>query len=129
MKKALYLSVVGILFVVPVFAAAQIVPACDVDCKWGDLITLGQNILDIIITLAIIISAIMFAYAGFLMFTDGGNKKNLGTAKNIFFHVVVGLIIVLTAWLIINTILDVLTGRGLDERGGQISYFVDTILL
>ena len=123
MRIVLPLIFIGILFIVPDFAAAQqnpLVPNCDVNCKWGDLIQLGKNILDIIVTLAIIVSAIMFAYAGFLMLSDRGSTKNLGTAKAIFGHVVVGLIIVLTSWLIINTILDVLTGRGLDERGGKI---------
>lgn len=96
-------------------------------CGWSDLLQLGKNILDLFIILAITASALMFAYAGFLFFSDSGSSKNIEKGKQVFKSVVIGLVVVLTAWLIVNTVLDVLTGRGLDERVGEIGFVVPAI--
>ena len=91
------------------------------DCGWSELLQLGQNILNYVITIAITVSAVMFAYAGFLFFSDTGNASNIEKGKKIFGAVAVGLVIVLVAWLVVNTLLDVLTGKGLKERAGSVS--------
>lgn len=112
------------LLLLPLGALAQergLVPCNGPDCNWASLLQLGKNILNFIITIAIIAAGIMFAYAGFKYFTAGGNSSKVGEAHKIFFHVVVGLVVILTAWLVVNTILETLTGRGLDQRAGEVS--------
>lgn len=122
MRKYLLLILPIALFATPVVVFGQgIVPCNGPDCDWGALIVLGQNILNLIVTIAVIASAVMFAYAGWLFFSDTGNASNVEKGKKVFGAVVVGLIIVLVAWLVINTILVTLTGRGLDERTDDIS--------
>ena len=116
MKVARVILPLAVALVAPTLASAQLVTCSGSDCSWADLVQLADNILDLIITVAIIASAIMFAYVGFLLFSDSGNMENVKKGKKVFMHVVVGLVIVLVAWLIIDTILDVLTGEGLEER-------------
>lgn len=120
MRFTLLFVLSGLFLVLPVVASAQIVPCNGSDCDWGSLIQLAQNILNFIVKISIIITAVMFAYAGFLYFSDGGSSKNVSQAHGIFAHVVIGLVIVLVAWLVVNTILDVLTGKGLDQRSGDL---------
>ena len=67
----------------------------------------------ILFNLAVPIAAIMFAYAGFLMVTAGGEAASARTrAKNIFINTLFGLIIAAGAWLIISTILSILGYEG-----------------
>ena len=122
MKKILFSCVtLSALLMVPLVTSAQIVPDCGAGCGWSELIEMAKNILDFIVMLAITASALMFAYAGWLFFSDTGNASNVEKGKKIFGAVVVGLIIVLVAWLVVNTILVTLTGKGLDERVNSVS--------
>lgn len=111
---------IAAIFLLPTVSSAQIVTCNGPDCDWAALLGLGQNILNFLITIGVVISAGAFAYAGFLMFSDRGNTDRVKQAKDIIFNVVVGLIILLTAWLVINTILVTLTGKGLDERSAEV---------
>lgn len=62
----------------------------------------------ILFQLAIPISALLFAYAGFLLLFSGGEPGKRTKAKNIFIDVFFGLIIAAACWLIINIILTTL---------------------
>jgi hypothetical protein len=62
------------------------------------------------VMLAVFVATLMFAYAGFLYVTASANKANIETAKKVFSSVFLGLIFILTAWLIIDLSLRVLTG-------------------
>lgn len=118
---AVTLGVFLVISALPLAVSAQIVPCNGPDCSWSSLIELAKRILDFMITISIIIAALMFAYAGWLFFSDSGNSSNVQQGKKVFGAVVIGLVIVLTAWLVVNTIIDVLTGKGLDERSSQVS--------
>lgn len=125
MKGTILFGLTGLVFLLPMIAFGAhdggIVPCHGSECDWADLVSLGQNVLNLIVTLAVIVSAIMFAYAGMLFFSSSANASGLEKAKKIFAGVIIGLVIILTAWLIINTILETLTGRGLDKRVEDIS--------
>lgn len=109
------------LFVPSIVFGQGIVSCNGPDCNWSDIITLGHNILNFIVMLSIVASGIMFAYAGWLFFSDTGNSGNIEKGKKIFSSIVIGLVIVLVAWLVVNTILVSLTGKGLDDRVNEIS--------
>ena len=92
----------------------QIVPdscngvgGCQTICDFSKL---AQNILNDSIYFSIVVSAILFAYAGWQYVTAMGDPSKIKGAKNIFKYVIVGLCIIVGAWLIIDTILNVLTG-------------------
>ncbi len=87
----------------------QIVTCTGVDCTICDLVQLAQNILNTGIFLAVFLSAIMFAYAGWIYMTSGASAGK-SKAKDIFAKVGGGLIIILSSWLIVDTLMRTLTG-------------------
>lgn len=85
--------------------AATIVNPCDFDYF---LYMINLVIDFILFKLAIPLSAIAFAYAGFILLFSGGQAGKRTQAKNIFLNVAIGLILAASCWLIVNTILSVL---------------------
>lgn len=81
-------------------------------CRFTSLIDLVNRIIQYLIYLMIPLAAIVFAYAGFILITQGGSPAARETAKGMFIKVVIGLIFVLGAWLIMSTIM---TALGLKE--------------
>lgn len=78
-------------------------------CGFDELMIMINKVIHFILfDMVLPISAIMFAYAGFLLLTSGGEAAKKTKAKNIFTNVAMGLIIAVLAWLIINTILSIL---------------------
>lgn len=78
------------------------------DCDFNDLLELGQNILRLLVVLSIPAAVIAFSYAGFLFLTAGGNSGQISRAKGVFWNVLIGFIVILSAWLIVFTISSVL---------------------
>ncbi|PIR83690.1 hypothetical protein COU18_03360 [Candidatus Kaiserbacteria bacterium CG10_big_fil_rev_8_21_14_0_10_51_14] len=87
----------------------QIVPCNGADCNVCDLATLANNILNTAIYIAVFLSAVLFAWAGWLYLTSGGSGE-LSRAKGIFTNVAIGLVIVLIGWLVVDTLMRTLTG-------------------
>ncbi len=81
-------------------------------CNFPAFIKLIQNVMNFLIfDLALPLAALIFAYAGFLYLTSGANEHNRSKAKGIFWKVLVGFIIALSAWLIVKA---VMMGLGYD---------------
>lgn len=75
-------------------------------CTFNKFMALANKVIQFLIFgLALPISAIAFAYAGFLLLTSGGNEANRTKAKDVFKTVFLGLLAALAAWLIVYTIL------------------------
>jgi len=114
---ALTFSAVLIAFamVAPVLLEAQegvttqIVPCEGPNCDFCSLTTLAQRVLNFGIFLAVMVSAALFAWAGFLFLTNRANPTVIGRAKSIFVDVAVGLVLILSAWLIVDTLMKTLT--------------------
>lgn len=87
-------------------------------CTYNDLIILAQTIIKFLIfDLAAPIGAVMFAYAGFTYVTNGGNESKIKQAHDIFLYVFWGLVIALSAWLVVNFILSFLVGSAFNFLG------------
>jgi len=101
-----------ILLAVPFFAFAQlpdkIVPCKGVDCNICHLEQLAQNVLNAGIAIAVFLSAVLFAYAGWKYMTAGGNIGKATQAREIFTNVAIGLVIILAGWLVVDTIMKTL---------------------
>jgi len=74
-------------------------------CTFEDLIILVQNLIDFLITIGTVIAMLVFAYAGFLYLTAGGDSNQVSRAHSVFRKVIFGFVIMLVAWLVVNTIL------------------------
>lgn len=88
-----------------VAAAAGLVPCNGIDCQACYLIDLIQNIINFCIGVSIPIAMALFAWAGILYFTSAEQQENISKAKSIFRSVLVGFIIVLGAYLMVETLL------------------------
>ena len=73
-------------------------------CTFDHFVQLGQNLINFLIVLSIPLTAIAFAWAGFLMVTSAGSEEKIKQGKAIFGKVLVGFIFILGAWLIVYTI-------------------------
>ena len=102
----------------PIFANAQdFVPCNGPDCRACDLVSMVNSILKWLIGVMFVIFAGVAAVAGFGLVTSGGNPSALQAAKDKMVNAVIGLIIVLAAWLLVDTIMQAL----LKGTGGTIN--------
>lgn len=74
-------------------------------CGFPQLIELIHRAIQYIFVLMLPITAIVFAYAGFLFLTSGGNVDRRNAAKRAMTNVIIGIIIILAAFLVVRTIL------------------------
>jgi hypothetical protein len=82
------------------------------ECTICDTQILALRVLNYLITLGVIIAALLFVNAGVLYVTSPGNSGNIAKAHRIFTSTVVGLIIMLAAWLLIDLIMKSLYAQG-----------------
>ncbi len=121
MKRYLLLAAVVLLPFVT-FAAdpffGPIVPQCAGDgiCDICDFMALLNNLLRFAVAFAVMVSTLMFVYAGILYVTASTAKANIDSAKRIFWNVFLGLVLILAAWLIVDLVMKVFTGQSLDVR-------------
>ena len=76
-----------------------------------DLATVAQNVLNTGIYVAVFLSAVLFAWAGWLYLTSVAGGE-ISRAKEIFVNVAVGLVIILAGWLVVDTLMRTLVGNG-----------------
>jgi len=93
-------------------------PAVDVDgdgvpdealhCDYNFFVLLIENVIDYIFILVVPIAAIIAVVTGILFLTSGGNPSARQKAKKAFGKFFIGLIIIMVAWLIVATVLEIL---------------------
>ncbi|MEK7114373.1 MAG: hypothetical protein AAB850_02375 [Patescibacteria group bacterium] len=76
---------------------------------WGAVMIVINNIISFSITIAIVfVAPLMIAYAGFLYVVNPVNASGISEAKKILTNTVVGIVIALAGWLIVDAIMAVL---------------------
>jgi hypothetical protein len=75
------------------------------ECGWQELLILAHEIMLFCVYLAFTFGVISIAYAGWLMMTGGNNPSQISQAKGIFGKVVIGIIITIVAYLLVQMIL------------------------
>ena len=100
--------------IVPLEAGAAIVPSCGVSvdqgghlinpCGFDALMQLIQNAITFLLWFTVPVAALLFSYAGFLYLTAGDNPGNVEKAHKIFKDAVIGVVIMLVAWLVVYLI-------------------------
>ncbi len=81
--------------------------------EYGAMTGLGQtdprivaaNIINIALGLLGIISVVIILYAGFKWMTSAGNDEAVGSAKKMLVAAIIGLVIILSAYIIANFVL------------------------
>lgn len=116
-KKITALFFISYIFILlaPFMASAQtggLIPCEGDDCGTCEVVQLANNVVDIVIVLALGISVIIFIYAGWLLLSSAGNATQVKRGKDVMLNVLVGLIIILTSWLVIDVMLKTLLPNG-----------------
>lgn len=87
-------------------------------CTLCDLIALFQNLLNLFIKVIIwYVALFLIMYAGFLILTDKNKKQGYDMIK----RVLIGLVIILMAWTIVNTIIYIVGPKAVDGDGNTLS--------
>ncbi|HPS21295.1 MAG TPA: hypothetical protein PLO44_00585 [Candidatus Paceibacterota bacterium] len=112
-KKNTFFVTGTFLLLVPIISfGAGLVPCGgqgESECNFNFLLILINNIVKFVLfRLAVPIAAIMFAYAGILLLTSGGNTSQKEKSKKIFTGVAIGIVIAAAAWIIVHLIVSVL---------------------
>jgi hypothetical protein len=101
------------LILLPFISEAQIFgalsPTCagnfGENCEFCNLVSLAQRIINFSVYMGIVVGTLMFTYAGVLYVTSAPNPGNIEKAHKIFWNVLIGLIIVLGAWLVVDVVM------------------------
>jgi type IV secretory pathway VirB2 component (pilin) len=74
-------------------------------CDFGDAMQLIRNIINFLLfVIATPIAGLVICYAGFQLLTSGGSSEKKTKAKHVLMNMILGYVIALGAWLIVNTI-------------------------
>lgn len=95
----------GVVFI-PFLVSAQnkLVTCSGADCDFGNIISTIKAIIDYLLIIASVFAAGSFMYAGFLYLFSMGNPGKISQAHEIFKKVVIGYIIMLSAWVLVAAI-------------------------
>lgn len=118
-SRALFftLLIVAGSFAVPHLAHAAIpffgpiVPSAQSLCPagWGLIMIVTNNIIEFALTMAIVfIAPLTIAYAGFLYVVNPIDPSGISKAKSILTNTIVGIVIALAAWMIVDAVMAVL---------------------
>ncbi len=106
---AVVLGVLILMLSIPLMAHAQNLIPCGGEnqpvCTFSHFIQLIQRVINfLLVSIAIPLSMILFAYAGWLYMSAAGDSGKIEQGHKIFKNVVLGLVFALAAWLIVNTV-------------------------
>lgn len=103
--------------IIPKGALTSVCPA-----GWGMLIVVINNLISFLLTLAIVfIAPLMIAYAGFLFVVNPVNSAGIGKAREILTNTIVGIILALAGYLIVDALMAVLyNANASNGRGGTL---------
>ena len=109
MKHLLPALFLGFILLVVPFAseAAGLVPCGNVaggeqPCQSCDVVKLTNNVISWLVMILSIIAALIIVYAGAKLVTAGGNTHAMEEAKSTMTNIIIGFIIVLSGWLVVD---------------------------
>ncbi len=108
----LFFLVAFIVLLLPLTVYGQGIVECggvgQRSCEFCDFANMARAIFNFIIAALVIIAGIVLAVAGLFLVVSGGDNAYREQAKTLMVNTVVGLILVLTAWLLIDIIMKTL---------------------
>ena len=98
---------------------AQLSGCTGLDCSACNVVDMANGGIKWLIGILFVVFALLLAIAGVKLVTSGGNHHALDEAKSSFTNAIIGFIIILSAWLIVDTIMRALVGD--EGKEGQIA--------
>jgi Type IV secretion system pilin len=89
------------------------------DCTTCNVVNIANGLIKWLIGFLFVLFAVLIAWAGFGLVTSGGNPGALDAAKDKFSNAIIGIILVLSAWLIVDTLMRALVGN--DQNPGSVA--------
>ncbi|MBI2278745.1 MAG: hypothetical protein HYU81_01630 [Candidatus Brennerbacteria bacterium] len=80
-------------------------------CDFCDALVVARNIVGTLLEFAFLAAAVMIAVGAFMMMFAAGSEDRFKLGKQTIQNAVIGLAVALGSWLIVNTILQFLSGR------------------
>ncbi len=115
----------AVVLVSPVLASAQIyrleplvvcgykdMPAQDQQCKFPHLILFVKNLIKDLVLIAFPLTAVTFAWAGFLILTSGGDKGKLEKGRGMLIKVGIGFAWIVGAYILVTFIINTFVKSG-----------------
>lgn len=97
--------------------AAQLVPCEGAGCKTCHIVQVANDLVKWLVIAMASIGGLVLMYAGVKMVTAGGNPGAIDAAKEMMINMLVGYLILLSAWLVIDTVMKGLVGNTLPGYG------------
>ena len=85
---------------------------------WGCVLQVVQNIINVGISLGVIFVVLAIAYGGFLFMTNSANPANLEKGRAVMMNAIIGLVVVLSAWLVVDFVMKALYNPDAAFEGG-----------
>ncbi len=73
-----------------------------------------KNVFDFGVEAAITLAVLYTVYGGFVILTSGGDKSRYTTGRKAIINAIIGVVIALGAWIIVDTILRAIGGGGVN---------------
>lgn len=98
--------------ILPRAPGGGLVPCEGLSCSICDLLVLVQNVINFVLQLVFWICIVIIIAGAFVWMLSFGNQKNITTGQKMITNAIIGLAIVLLAWLIINTFFWLIASMG-----------------
>ena len=83
-------------------------------CSLCDGLKVAINVVNIITTLAVVVTVAMVIYGAIRLMLSGGSEQAVKDARGIITSAIIGFIIVLCGWIIVNTFIHIISPSGVD---------------
>ncbi|MDP2816322.1 MAG: pilin [Rectinemataceae bacterium] len=115
--RTFFVFVLASILLLPFAAEAQFGPiipeACRAcPCGFGGVLAIIQNVVNFLIGISIIVATIIIVWAGGLYILSATNPESRSTANKMLINAAIGLVIVLSAWLIVDFVMKTLYDSG-----------------
>ncbi len=82
------------------------------ECEVSDLVALAKNLIDWFVIITVVVAALMFVNAGVLYIMSPSNPSNISKAHHIFITTLIGMVVVLCSWMIVNLVMSIYVDPG-----------------
>ena len=115
-KKLLIVSFLFLVSVTPAFAA--LVPACNPvgprgapdTCNLCHILELIKNLIEFLLQIGVVFAGLFIAWGAFVIMTAQDSEEKVKSGREIMTTAIWGVVIALSSWLIISTLLQIVTG-------------------
>lgn len=112
-KNTIKFFIIALVVITPFLVFAKLAPDCGLNrpCNQSDLTSMIGKIINFMIyAIAIPATVVMALWGGFKAMTSGGDPKKHQEGIKTLTQAAIGLAISLLAWLIVDTVIKILTG-------------------